>query len=129
MAAARGDRWLHGNRWRRPSSNGFIPVCRWHARELRADLHVRNLPQAQTDQAYLAANVQAFVNKPLYRPANDAAIEQANVAARELSLMAAEMDVLPTVWHRPISTFSLRDNVRLDLKLKATVTGSAGQTP
>ena len=59
------------------------------------DLHVRNLPQAQTNRAYLAASVQAFVNKPLYRPANDAAIEQANVAAKlaELSLMAAEMDV------------------------------------
>ena len=45
-------------------SNGFATGVAAGANANYFDLHVRNLPQAQTDRAYLAANVQALSTSP-----------------------------------------------------------------
>ena len=110
-------------------SNGFATGVAAGANANYFDLHVRNLPQAQTDRAYLAASVQAFVNKPLYRPANDAAIEQANVAAKlaELSLMAAEMDVANRLAQAYFDVLLAQDNVRLVEAQKAALSEQLAQ--
>ena len=110
-------------------SNGFATGVAAGANANYFDLHVRNLPQAQTDRAYLAANVQAFVNKPLYRPANDAAIEQANVAVKlsELSLKAAEMDVANRLAQAYFDVLLAQDNVRLVEAQKAALSEQLAQ--
>lgn len=110
-------------------SNGFAAGVAAGANANYFDLHVRNLPQAQTDRAYLAANVQAFVNKPLYRPANDAAIEQANVAVKlsELSLKAAEMDVANRLAQAYFDVLLAQDNVRLVEAQKAALSEQLAQ--
>ncbi len=110
-------------------SNGFATGVAAGANANYFDLHVRNLPQAHTDRAYLAANVQAFVNKPLYRPANDAAIEQANVAVKlsELSLKAAEMDVANRLAQAYFDVLLAQDNVRLVEAQKAALSEQLAQ--
>ena len=62
------------------AANGFSAGINAAANANYFDLHVRTLPNAQTDRAYLTASVQAYVTKPLIRPANNVAIEQANAA-------------------------------------------------
>ena len=110
-------------------SNGFATGVAAGANANYFDLHLRNLPQAQTDRAYLAASVQAFVNKPLYRPANDAAIEQANVAVKlaELSLSAAEMDVANRLAQAYFDVLLAQDNVRLVEAQKAALSEQLAQ--
>ncbi len=109
--------------------NGFATGVAAGANANYFDLHMRNLPQAQTDRAYLAASVQAFVNKPLYRPANDAAIEQANVATKlaELGVRAAEMDVANRLAQAYFDVLLAQDNVRLVEAQKAALSEQLAQ--
>lgn len=110
-------------------ANGFASGIAAGANANYYDLHIRNLPQAQTDRAYLNANVQAYVNKPLYRPANDAAIEQANVAVKlsELALKAAEMDVANRLAQAYFDVLLAQDNVTLVGAQKAALAEQLAQ--
>ncbi len=111
------------------AANGFSSGINSGANANYFDLHVRNLPQAQTDRAYLAASVQAYVNKPLIRPANDLAIEQANVAVKlsDLAVKAAEMDVANRLAQAYFDVLLAQDNVLLVQSQKAALTEQLAQ--
>lgn len=110
-------------------ANGFASGINAGANGNYFDLHVRTLPQAQTDRGYLTASVTAFVNKPLYRPANDAAIEQANVSVKlfELALKAAEMDVANRLAQAYFDVLLALDNVALVQSQKAALSEQLAQ--
>ena len=70
---------------------------------------------------------QAFVNKPLYRPANDAAIEQANVAVKLAELSpSAEMDVANRLAQAYFDVLLAQDNVRPAEAQKVALYGTIG---
>lgn len=110
-------------------ANGFSSGIGAGANANYMNLNVRGVPQAQVDRSYLAASVQAFVNKPLYRPANDAAIEQAGAAVKlaELGVKAAEMDVANRLAQAYFDVLLAQDNVRLVEAQKAAVSEQLAQ--
>lgn len=111
------------------AANGFSAGINASANGNYFDLHVRTLPKAQTDRAYLAASVQAYVTKPLIRPANNVAIEQANAAAKisELSLQAAQMDVANRLSQAYFDVLLAQDNVTLVQSQKIAVAEQLAQ--
>jgi outer membrane protein len=111
------------------AANGFSAGINASANGNYLDLHVRTLPNAQTDRAYLAASVQAYVTKPLIRPANNVAIEQANAAAKisELSLQAAQMDVANRLSQAYFDVLLAQDNVTLVRSQKTAVAEQLAQ--
>ena len=111
------------------AANGFSAGINASANGNYLDLHVRTLPKAQTDRAYLAASVQAYVTKPLIRPANNVAIEQANAAAKisELALQAAQMDVANRLSQAYFDVLLAQDNVTLVQSQKIAVAEQLAQ--
>ncbi len=111
------------------AANGFAVGISAVANANYLDLHVRTLPSAQTDRAYLAASVQAYVNKPLIRPANNVAIEQANAATTisELALQAAQMDVANRLSQAYFDVLLAQDNVTLVQSQKIAVAEQLAQ--
>ena len=93
------------------------------------DLHVRTLPSAATDRAYLTASVQAYVTKPLIRPANIVAIEQAIAATTisEIALQAAQMDVASRLSQAYFDVLLAQDNVTLVQAQKTAVAEQLAQ--
>ncbi len=111
------------------AANGFSSGINAVASGNYLDLHVRTLPKAQTDRGYLTASVQAYVNKPLIRPANDLAIEQANAAVKlsEFALKAAEMDVANRLTQAYFDVLLAQDNVVLVQSQKAALSEQLAQ--
>jgi outer membrane protein len=111
------------------AANGFSAGISAAANANYLDLHVRTLPNAQSDRAYLAASVQAYVTKPLIRPANLVAIEQANAAAAisELALQAAQMDVANRLSQAYFDVLLAQDNVTLVRSQKIAVAEQLAQ--
>ena len=111
------------------AANGFSAGINAAANANYFDLHVRNLPNAQTDRAYLTASVQAYVTKPLIRPANIVAIEQANAATTisELALQAAQMDVANRLSQAYFDVLLAQDNVTLVQAQKTAVSEQLAQ--
>ncbi len=111
------------------AANGFAAGISAAANANYLDLHVRTLPNAQTDRAYLAASVQAYVTKPLIRPANIVAIEQANAATSisELVLQAAQMDVANRLSQTYFDVLLAQDNVTLVQSQKIAVAEQLAQ--
>ncbi len=111
------------------AANGFSAGISAAANANYLDLHVRTLPNAQTDRAYLAASVQAYVTKPLIRPANIVAIEQANAATviSELALQAAQMDVANRLSQAYFDVLLAQDNVTLVQAQKIAVAEQLAQ--
>ena len=111
------------------AANGFAAGVNASANANYFDSHVRGLSSAQTDRGYLAASVSAYVNKPLIRPANNVAIEQANAAAKisELSVKAAEMDVASRLSQAYFDVLLAQDNVVLVQSQKAALTEQLAQ--
>ena len=111
------------------AANGFSAGINAGANANYIDLHVRNLPNAQTDRAYLAASVQAYVTKPLIRPANNVAIEQANAATTiaELGMQAAQMDVANRLSQAYFDVLLAQDNVTLVRAQKTAVSEQLAQ--
>ncbi len=93
------------------------------------DLHARGFASASTDRAYLAASVSAYVNKPLIRPANQVAIEQANASVKlfEVSLAAAQMDVATRLSQAYFDVLLAQDNLTLVQSQKAAVAEQLAQ--
>jgi len=93
-----------------------------------ADVHTRTIP-GSLDRGYQAASVQAYVTKPLIRPANLVAIEQANASAKlfEVSLAAAQMDVATRVSQAYFDVLLAQDNVTLVQAQKAAVAEQLAQ--
>lgn len=111
------------------AANGFSAGINAAANANYFDLHVRTLPNAATDRAYLVASVQAFVTKPLIRPANNVAIEQANAATTisELTLQAAQMDVANRLSQAYFDVLLAQDNVTLVQSQKIAVAEQLAQ--
>ena len=111
------------------AANGFSAGINAAANSNYVDLHVRTLPNAQTDRAYLAASVQAYVTKPLIRPANIVAIEQANAATKisEIVLQAAQMDVASRLSQAYFDVLLAQDNVTLVQSQKIAVAEQLAQ--
>ncbi len=111
------------------AANGFAAGINAVANANYLDLHVRTLPNAQTDRAYLAASVQAYVTKPLIRPANLVAIEQANAATviSEIGLQAAQMDVANRLSQAYFDVLLAQDNVTLVQSQKIAVAEQLAQ--
>ncbi len=111
------------------AANGFSAGINASANSNYVDLHVRTLPSASTDRAYLAASVQAFVTKPLIRPANLVAIEQANAATKifEVALQAAQMDVASRLSQAYFDVLLAQDNVALVQSQKIAVAEQLAQ--
>ena len=111
------------------AANGFSAGINAAASASYFDLHVRTLPNAQTDRAYLTASVQAYVTKPLIRPANIVAIEQANAATviSELALQAAQMDVANRLSQAYFDVLLAQDNVTLVQSQKIAVAEQLAQ--
>lgn len=111
------------------AANGFSAGINAAANANYFDLHVRTLSNAQTDRAYLTASVQAYVTKPLIRPANNVAIEQANAATTisELALQAAQMDVANRLSQAYFDVLLAQDNVTLVQSQKIAVAEQLAQ--
>ena len=111
------------------AANGFSAGINAGTNANYFDLHVRTQPRAQTDRGYLTASVQAYVNKPLIRPANNVAIEQAvaSVTLFELSLQAAQMDVANRLSQAYFDVLLAQDNVALVQSQKAAVAEQLAQ--
>ena len=111
------------------AANGFSAGINAAANSNYVDLHLRTLPNAQTDRAYLAASVQAYVTKPLIRPANIVAIEQANAATKisEIVLQAAQMDVASRLSQAYFDVLLAQDNVTLVQSQKIAVAEQLAQ--
>ena len=111
------------------AANGFSAGINANASGNYFDLHVRTLPQAQTDRGYLTASVQAYVTKPLIRPANNVAIEQAvaSVTLFEISLQAAQMDVANRLSQAYFDVLLAQDNVTLVQSQKMAVAEQLAQ--
>ena len=111
------------------AANGFSAGISASANSNYVDLHVRTLPSASTDRAYLAASVQAYVTKPLIRPANIVAIEQANAATKisEIALQAAQMDVASRLSQSYFDVLLAQDNVTLVQSQKIAVAEQLAQ--
>ena len=111
------------------AANGFSAGINANANGNYFDLHVRTLPQAQTDRGYLNASVQAYVTKPLIRPANNVAIEQAtaSVTQFELALQAAQMDVANRLSQAYFDVLLAQDNVTLVQSQKTAVAEQLAQ--
>ena len=111
------------------AANGFAAGINANTNANYVDVHVRSLPNAQTDRAYLAASVQAYVTKPLIRPANNVAIEQANAATTisELALQAAQMDVANRLSQTYFDVLLAQDNVTLVRAQKTAVSEQLAQ--
>ncbi len=111
------------------AANGFSAGINANANGNYFDLHVRSLPQAQTDRGYLTASVQAYVTKPLIRPANIVAIEQANAATviSEIALQAAQMDVASRLSQAYFDVLLAQDNVTLVQSQKTAVAEQLAQ--
>ena len=111
------------------AANGFSAGINANANGNYFDLHVRTLPQAQTDRAYLTASVQAYVTKPLIRPANIVAIDQANAATTisEIALQAAQMDVASRLSQAYFDVLLAQDNVTLVRSQKTAVSEQLAQ--
>ncbi|MEO7254763.1 MAG: TolC family outer membrane protein [Casimicrobium sp.] len=111
------------------AANGFAAGINAVANANYVDLHVRTLPNAQADRAYLAASVQAYVTKPLIRPANLVAIEQANAATviSEIGLQAAQMDVANRLSQAYFDVLLAQDNVTLVQSQKIAVAEQLAQ--
>ena len=111
------------------AANGFSAGISASANSNYVDLHVRTLPSASTDRAYLAASVQAYVTKPLIRPANIVAIEQANAATKisEIALQAAQMDVASRLSQAYFDVLLAQDNVTLVQSQKIAVAEQLAQ--
>ena len=105
------------------AANGFAVGINAAANANYLDLHLRNFPNAQTDRAYLTASVSAYVNKPLIRPANLVAIDQANASVKlfEVSLAAAQMDVATRLSQAYFDVLLAQDNLTLVRSQKAAV--------
>ncbi len=111
------------------AANGFSAGINANANGNYFDLHIRTLPQAQTDRGYLTASVQAYVTKPLIRPANIVAIEQANAATvtAEIALQAAQMDVASRLSQAYFDVLLAQDNVTLVQAQKTAVAEQLAQ--
>ena len=111
------------------AGNGFSAGVNAAANANYFDLHVRTLPNAQTDRAYLTASVQAYATKPLIRPANNVAIEQATAATAitELALQAAQMDVANRLSQAYFDVLLAQDNVTLVQAQKTAVSEQLAQ--
>ena len=111
------------------AANSFSAGISASANSNYVDLHVRTLPSASTDRAYLAASVQAYVTKPLIRPANIVAIEQANAATKisEIVLQAAQMDVASRLSQAYFDVLLAQDNVTLVQSQKIAVAEQLAQ--
>ena len=111
------------------AANGFAAGINAAANANYFDLHARGFPNAHTDRAYLAASVSAYVNKPLIRPANLVAIEQANASVKlfEVSLAAAQMDVATRLSQAYFDVLLAQDNVTLVRSQKAAVAEQLAQ--
>ena len=105
------------------AANGFAVGINAGANANYFDAHARGFPNAQTDRAYLAASVSAYVNKPLIRPANFVAIEQANASVKlfEVALAAAQMDVATRLSQAYFDVLLAQDNLTLVRAQKAAV--------
>ena len=105
------------------AANGFAVGINASANANYFDAHARGFPNAQTDRAYLAASVSAYVNKPLIRPANLVIIEQANASVKlfEVSLAAAQMDVATRLSQAYFDVLLAQDNLTLVRAQKAAV--------
>jgi len=111
------------------AANGFSAGINASANANYFDVNVRTLPNAQTDRAYLAASVQAYVTKPLIRPANIVAIEQASAAAKisEIALQASQMDVASRLSQAYFDVLLAQDNVTLVQSQKIAVSEQLAQ--
>ena len=105
------------------AANGFAVGINAATNANYFDAHARGIPKAQTDRGYLAASVSAYVNKPLIRPANWVAIEQANASVKlfEVALAAAQMDVATRLSQAYFDVLLAQDNLTLVRSQKAAV--------
>lgn len=110
------------------AANGFGAGINASANANYADLHTRGLP-GSLDRGYQAASVSAYVNKPLIRPANQVAIEQANAAAKlsEVALASAQMDVATRLSQAYFDVLLAQDNLTLVQAQKAAVAEQLAQ--
>ena len=111
------------------AANGFAAGVNAGANANYVDAHARGFPNAATDRGYLAASVSAYVNKPLIRPANFVAIEQAkaSLALFEVSLAAARMDVATRLSQAYFDVLLAQDNLTLVQSQKAAVAEQLAQ--
>lgn len=110
------------------AANGFAAGVNGSANANYFDAHARGIP-GSTDRGYQTASVSAYVNKPLIRPANWVAIEQANVSVKlfEESLAAAQMDVATRLSQAYFDVLLAQDNLVLVQAQKAAVAEQLAQ--
>ena len=111
------------------AANGFAAGVNGAANSNYFDAHARGFPSATTDRGYLTASVSAYVNKPLIRPANFVAIEQAKASLTlfEVSLAAAQMDVASRLSQAYFDVLLAQDNLTLVQSQKAAVAEQLAQ--
>lgn len=105
------------------AANGFGAGVNAGANANYFDAHARGFPNSSTDRGYLTASVSAYVNKPLIRPANFVAIDQAKASLTlfEVSLAAAQMDVATRLSQAYFDVLLAQDNLTLVQAQKAAV--------
>jgi outer membrane protein len=110
------------------AANGFAAGVNGSVNANYFDAHARGIP-GSTDRGYQTASVSAYVNKPLIRPANQVAIEQANVSVKlfEESLAAAQMDVATRLSQAYFDVLLAQDNLVLVQAQKAAVAEQLAQ--
>lgn len=111
------------------ATNGFAAGVNAGANANYFEAHARGFPNATTDRGYLAASVSVYVNKPLIRPANWVAIEQAkaSLALFEVALAAAQMDVASRLSQAYFDVLLAQDNLTLVQSQKAAVAEQLAQ--
>lgn len=110
------------------AANGFAAGVNGSVNANYFDAHARGVP-GSVDRGYQTASVSAYVNKPLIRPANQVAIEQANISVKlfEESLAAAQMDVATRLSQAYFDVLLAQDNLVLVQAQKAAVAEQLAQ--
>lgn len=110
------------------AANGFAAGVNGSVNGNYFDAHARGVP-GSVDRGYQTASVSAYVNKPLIRPANQVAIEQANTSVKlfEESLAAAQMDVATRLSQAYFDVLLAQDNLVLVQAQKAAVAEQLAQ--
>lgn len=110
------------------AANGFAAGVNGSVNANYFDAHARGVP-GSVDRGYQTASVSAYVNKPLIRPANQVAIEQANTSVKlfEESLAAAQMDVATRLSQAYFDVLLAQDNLVLVQAQKAAVAEQLAQ--
>ncbi|TAG01173.1 MAG: channel protein TolC [Burkholderiales bacterium] len=105
------------------AADGFTAGVSAGATANYGDVHVRGLSAASSDRGYLNGSVTASASKPLIRPANKVALEQAKAAAAltEISLAAAQQDVATRLSQAYFDVLLAQDNLILVRSQKAAV--------